>query len=97
MYIGKSRILLAISILSKSRFDIENKHDFTKKKFLDQTKNQELKEFGKSILKKSRCHLSFYRMGAAGLEPAETEVDGFTVHCNCRYATPPKRNAGERN
>ena len=29
-------------------------------------------------------------MGAAGLEPAETEVDGFTVRCNCRYATPPE-------
>ncbi len=25
----------------------------------------------------------------ARLELAETEVDGFTVHCNCRYATPP--------
>ena len=30
-------------------------------------------------------------MGAARLELAETEVDGFTVHCNCHYATPPKR------
>ena len=29
-------------------------------------------------------------MGAARLELAETEVDGFTVHCNCHYATPPK-------
>ena len=28
-------------------------------------------------------------MGAARLELAKTEVDGFTVHCNCRYATPP--------
>lgn len=28
-------------------------------------------------------------MGVARLELAETEVDGFTVHCNCRYATPP--------
>ena len=28
-------------------------------------------------------------LGAAGLEPAETEVEGFTVPCNCRYATPP--------
>ncbi len=29
-------------------------------------------------------------MGAAGLEPAEPEGEGFTVPCNCRYATPPK-------
>lgn len=29
-------------------------------------------------------------MGAAGLEPAETEVEGFTVPCNCHYATPPR-------
>lgn len=29
-------------------------------------------------------------MGVARLELAKTEVDGFTVHCNCRYATPPK-------
>ena len=29
-------------------------------------------------------------MGAAGLEPAETEVEGFIVPCNCHYATPPK-------
>ena len=29
-------------------------------------------------------------MGVARLELAETEVDGFTVHCNCHYATPPK-------
>lgn len=28
-------------------------------------------------------------MGAAGLEPAKTEVEGFTVPCNCHYATPP--------
>ena len=28
-------------------------------------------------------------MGAARLELAETEVDGFTVRCNCHYATPP--------
>ena len=28
-------------------------------------------------------------MGAVGLEPTETEVEGFTVPCNCRYATPP--------
>ena len=28
-------------------------------------------------------------MGAAGLEPAESEDEGFTVPCNCHYATPP--------
>ena len=28
-------------------------------------------------------------MGAAGLEPAKPEGEGFTVPCNCRYATPP--------
>lgn len=28
-------------------------------------------------------------MGAVGLEPTETEVEGFTVPCNCHYATPP--------
>ncbi len=30
-------------------------------------------------------------MGAAGLEPAEPEGEGFTVPCNCRYATPPEK------
>lgn len=29
-------------------------------------------------------------LGAAGLEPAKPEGEGFTVPCNCRYATPPK-------
>ena len=29
-------------------------------------------------------------MGVARLELAKTEVDGFTVHCNCHYATPPE-------
>ena len=29
--------------------------------------------------------------GRAGLEPPKTEVGGFTVPCNCRYATPPDR------
>ena len=29
-------------------------------------------------------------MGVARLELAETEVDGFTVHCNCHYAKPPE-------
>ena len=28
-------------------------------------------------------------MGAVGLEPTETEVEGVTVPCNCRYSTPP--------
>lgn len=38
-----------------------------------------------------RLQLSDYkRLGAAGLEPAEAEAEGFTVPCNCRYATPPK-------
>lgn len=29
-------------------------------------------------------------MGAGGLEPPKTEVEGVTVPCNCRYATPPE-------
>ncbi len=29
-------------------------------------------------------------MGADGLELANFEEEGFTVPCNCRYATPPK-------
>jgi hypothetical protein len=29
-------------------------------------------------------------MGAGGLEPPEPEGEGFTVPCNCRYATPPQ-------
>jgi hypothetical protein len=29
-------------------------------------------------------------MGAGGLEPPKPEGGGFTVPCNCRYATPPK-------
>lgn len=36
-------------------------------------------------------------MGAAGLEPANPEGEGFTVPCDCHYATPPKRIAGERS
>ena len=28
-------------------------------------------------------------VGASGLEPPKTEVGGFTVPCNCHYATPP--------
>lgn len=35
-------------------------------------------------------------MGAVGLEPTEPEGEGFTVPCNCRYATPPER-VEERN
>ncbi len=31
-----------------------------------------------------------WRMGAGGLEPPNSEEEGFTVPCNCRYATPPK-------
>lgn len=30
-------------------------------------------------------------LGAAGLEPAEAEAGGFTVPCNCHYATPPQK------
>ena len=30
-------------------------------------------------------------MGAGGLEPPEAEAGGFTVPCNCHYATPPLR------
>jgi hypothetical protein len=30
-------------------------------------------------------------MGAVGLEPTEPEGEGFTVPCNCRYATPPNK------
>ena len=37
-------------------------------------------------------------IGGGGLEPTESEDEGFTVPCNCRYATPPRRKiAGERN
>lgn len=42
-----------------------------------------------SSLKIDPYYSCFVGMGAAGLEPAETEVGGFTVPCNCRYATPP--------
>lgn len=31
-------------------------------------------------------------MGAAGLEPANPEGEGFTVPCNCHYATPPQKD-----
>lgn len=37
------------------------------------------------------------KLGRVGLEPTETKVDGFTVHCNCHYATSPKVFAAERN
>ncbi len=30
-------------------------------------------------------------MGAVGLEPTNSEEEGFTVPCNCRYATPPEK------
>lgn len=30
------------------------------------------------------------KLGAARLELANSEEGGFTVPCNCRYATPPK-------
>lgn len=30
------------------------------------------------------------KLGRVGLEPTETKVDGFTVHCNCHYATSPE-------
>ena len=34
--------------------------------------------------------ISFHlKMGRVGLEPTYTEVGGFTVRCNCRYATCP--------
>jgi hypothetical protein len=36
------------------------------------------------------------RMGASGLEPPKTEVGGFTVPCNCRYATPPRKVGRDR-
>lgn len=28
-------------------------------------------------------------MGAGGLEPPNSEEEGFTVPCNCHYTTPP--------
>ena len=34
-------------------------------------------------------------MGAAGLEPANSEEEGFTVPCKCRYATIIKPNFAE--
>lgn len=34
-------------------------------------------------------------MGAGGLEPPEPEGEGFTVPCNCRYATPPTKKGRE--
>ena len=37
---------------------------------------------------------SFFLLGAGGLEPPNSEEGGFTVPCNCRYATPP--NVGKR-
>ena len=34
--------------------------------------------------------ISFHlKMGRVGLEPTYTEVGGFTVRCNCHYATYP--------
>lgn len=30
-------------------------------------------------------------MGAVRLELTKPEGEGFTVPCNCRYATPPER------
>ena len=37
--------------------------------------------------------ISFHlKMGRVGLEPTYTEVGGFTVRCNCHYATYPYDN-----
>ena len=36
-------------------------------------------------------------MGAVGLEPTKTEVEGFTVPCNCHYATPPKEECWRKD
>ncbi len=33
--------------------------------------------------------LNIKNLGAVRLELTETEVEGFTVPCNCHYATPP--------
>ena len=33
-------------------------------------------------------------MGAVRLELTDSEEEGFTVPCNCHYATPPKRRKG---
>jgi hypothetical protein len=41
---------------------------------------------------KAKCPAKAGRfLGAGGLEPPKTEVGGFTVPCNCRYATPPEK------
>jgi hypothetical protein len=34
---------------------------------------------------------SLKNLGAVGLEPTNPEGEGFTVPCNCHYATPPKK------
>ncbi len=40
---------------------------------------------------KKTTHLrGLFVLGAGGLEPPNSEEGGFTVPCNCRYATPPK-------
>lgn len=44
-----------------------------------------------SFRPKKKLHIGGAALGAGGLEPPESEDDGFTVHCNCRYATPPEK------
>ena len=50
--------------------------------------------------KKNEKDNSIIEMGAVRLELTKTEAEGFTVPCNCHYATPPRRkeksDAGER-
>ena len=49
--------------------------------------------------KKNEKDRSNTEMGAVRLELTDSEEEGFTVPCNCHYATPPgglERNAGER-
>ena len=55
-----------------------------------QALNKLVKKHSSTRHKKETAKNEKNEMGAARLELAETEVDGFTVHCNCHYATPPK-------
>ena len=41
-------------------------------------------------MRRDSAKSSMIKLGAVRLELTETEVEGFTVPCNCHYATPPK-------
>ena len=51
----------------------------------------EQKTIDSLIKKRGDLNLSFFFVGAIGLEPMNSNESGFTVRSNCRYATLPNK------